>query len=492
MATVDDAKGESNNKAVVASLPGRSSHQYSSIALSPDRQYAIAAGKDTLQLIKVGPEGLQSIRSMKISQHFYSKTPTNGNSAGGESGVTSSGSQPRRYGDIRDTFKLAAKNTAVTTNLTYGNVVVTRVAWSMPQRSGGSQKSTEQGVGGGTMNAHYQQSSQRQEKGGSIDTSLIAAAGSNGAVVVWTAKQLMFSDGVDGGGASGGSLVNQQPEAVLSQHTRAVNSLAWHPKRSGLLLTASQDATIKLWERRLVAPRVEEEKRRTWFQSGSGNSGASDQQQRYSWFCKATFEPKCEAVRDIKWNEYQEDVFGLVTVSGTLAVYSLHITVKALVKIAAHTGDATSLDWHPIRPFIVATGGSADRSVKVWDLESSLDMNKKDELTSLSANSNTWNTTKSEISVNSTSSTETDKSLYVLSKVGTDPNFVINRLNSPSCICLSLLCGRVHTDHLRLAFRQEPHLGLRTLPEPLRCRSEPDQRLPRLPSRDMCYPFLPR
>jgi hypothetical protein len=34
------------------------------------------------------------------------------------------------------------------------------------------------------------------------------------------------------------------------------------------------------------------------------------------------------------------------------------------VKIAAHAGDATSLDWHPTRPYVIATGGSGDRCVK--------------------------------------------------------------------------------------------------------------------------------
>jgi WD40 repeat protein len=66
--------------------------------------------------------------------------------------------------------------------------------------------------------------------------SLIAAAGSNGIVAIWNARQLLFSQGNEGSS----TLANQQPEAILSQHTRAVNSLAWHPKQPGLLLTASQ------------------------------------------------------------------------------------------------------------------------------------------------------------------------------------------------------------------------------------------------------------
>lgn len=102
-------------------------------------------------------------------------------------------------------------------------------------------------------------------------------------------------------------------------------------------------------------------------------------------------------------------VFALVTVSGSLVVYSMHVTWKSIVKIAAHTGDSSCLDFHPTRPYVIATGGSGDRCVKVWDLESSVSMNKKDD-TAISANSNTWNTVRSEVSANSTSSNDTEKS----------------------------------------------------------------------------------
>ena len=57
-------------------------------------------------------------------------------------------------------------------------------------------------------------------------------------------------------------------------------------------------------------------------------------------------------------------VFAIVSVSGSLIVYTMHVAMRALVKVAAHTGDATSLDWHPKRPFVLATGGSGDRCVK--------------------------------------------------------------------------------------------------------------------------------
>lgn len=40
--------------------------------------------------------------------------------------------------------------------------------------------------------------------------------------------------------------------------------------------------------------------------------------------------------------------------------------------MAAHSGDASTVDWHPVKPYILATGGASDRSVKVWDLEKEL------------------------------------------------------------------------------------------------------------------------
>jgi WD40 repeat protein len=57
-------------------------------------------------------------------------------------------------------------------------------------------------------------------------------------------------------------------------------------------------------------------------------------------------------------------VFALVTVSGSLIIYSMHVSSRAILKVAAHTGDATTLDWHPTRPYVIATGGSNDRTVK--------------------------------------------------------------------------------------------------------------------------------
>lgn len=81
-----------------------------------------------------------------------------------------------------------------------------------------------------------------------MKNSLIAASASNGSVVIWQANRL-FPLGDEGSSLqnnswnlkknSSGRVVGQ-PEAIFAEHSRAVNRLAWHPTKYGLLLTASQ------------------------------------------------------------------------------------------------------------------------------------------------------------------------------------------------------------------------------------------------------------
>lgn len=144
-----------------------------------------------------------------------------------------------------------------------------------------------------------------------------------------------------------------------------------------------KDATVKLWERREGLPKKgrDNDSRKRF---GLFNMALNQNAREYTWVCKSTFQPKSEAVREIQWSKFHDDgepksrflsakdfagshtssVFALVTVSGSLVIYSMHVSWKSIVKIAAHAGDATSLDWHPTRPYVIATGGSGDRCVK--------------------------------------------------------------------------------------------------------------------------------
>ena len=118
--------------------------------------------------------------------------------------------------------------------MAHGNVTITAVAWSPPQIGKGKAQGGDNG----------------EESRIRYTDSLVAAGGSNGVIAVWNAKQAFFSEG----SGESSTLANQLPEGILSQeHTRAVNSLDWHPKRPGILLSASQVSKssvaymIRLW-----------------------------------------------------------------------------------------------------------------------------------------------------------------------------------------------------------------------------------------------------
>jgi len=118
-------------------------------------------------------------------------------------------------------------------------------------------------------------------------------------------------------------------------------------------------------------------------------------------------------------------VFALVTTSGSLVAYNMHVRARAMLKMTAHSGDATTLDWHPLWPNVIATGGATDRSVKIWDLESYLELDSKDDRY-IPINTNTGTSVATE------SSSETDRSAPSLFQQPRTFNSSSNTLNSMS------------------------------------------------------------
>lgn len=140
-----------------------------------------------------------------------------------------------------------------------------------------------------------------------------------------------------------------------------------------------QDATVKLWHRqastRLPTPTptrdaplpVKRKGLRSWLAVPSSKDSPMEDTRTttYSWQCTKTFSPKSEAVRDIRWSPFFHDAFAMVTDSGALIVYDIHISHEPWVKErSAHPGEATTVDWHPTRRYVIATGGGRDRNVK--------------------------------------------------------------------------------------------------------------------------------
>lgn len=172
----------------------------------------------------------------------------------------------------------------------------------------------------------------------------VVVAGSNGVIVAWNASSLLSAQSSNSNSRNSMASPHQRAtsatfgphEASFLAHSRAVNRLAWHPtgRRPYLLLTASQDGSVKLWDRRASSSlsvhaesissigsnlSLAQPMAKNWF--GFGNFGASSSQavqnvqlpplsepsRTATWHCISTYQPKCDAVRDICWNPLIDD-----------------------------------------------------------------------------------------------------------------------------------------------------------------------------------------
>ena len=299
-----------------------------------------------------------------------------------------------------------------------GSVLLTDVAWSMPQSSyvladtdsaSHSPKTSKRGsvtndindtpddsaVPDNDHNKHLLKRVYVGDEALSLDSTVVAAGSNNGVIAAWRASSLLLGsdDSSEGTGVSGlfgaanrkSQMLSQsaiaQPEAAFVAHSRSITRLSWHHTRTHLMLSASQDGTVKLWDRRATSggnsggpSNSNQMNSKSWF-GGFGNSAPSSHPQTMSmartamWHCISTF-CQGEAIRDVKWSPHRDEVFALVA-GEWLCLYDIRVN-KPLSKESVHAGDATSLDWHPTRPTILATAGGRDRSVKVWDCASQL------------------------------------------------------------------------------------------------------------------------
>lgn len=255
---------------VVASLRKRSPTPYSSIALSPSRQHAVVAAKDTLTVLSVSPNGLSEIRSLRVSQQFQVPVTSDNSNRGSKNMM-----------DIRDTFGYP-KQSPSPQILTNANVTITDVVWSPLFNVEGSD---------------FEWS----------DESFLAAAGSNGVFCIWNSRHVFVKET---------SASTMPPDAVKSHSSRAVNRLAWHPAGKTQLLTASQDGTVNLWERKYTGTgtagegRVQARGRTPWLGKRSDRSQSNPlnpSSQSFSWECTKMFSPKSEAIRDVRWSPFHDN-----------------------------------------------------------------------------------------------------------------------------------------------------------------------------------------
>ncbi|KAL3666045.1 hypothetical protein V7S43_008837 [Phytophthora oleae] len=150
---------------------------------------------------------------------------------------------------------------------------------------------------------------------------LLATAATNGAVVIWNLER----DGY-----------KHVQERVLNGHRRAVNRICWHTSDWNVLISGSQDGTVKLWDKR-------------------GGKVVS------------TYQPKSESVRDVRASPFHPNKFAAAFENGIVQVWDMRKNSQPELKFTAHKGLVLSIDWHPTDANVLASGGR-DRYVKIWEL----------------------------------------------------------------------------------------------------------------------------
>ncbi|KAL8740561.1 MAG: hypothetical protein Q9190_006754 [Brigantiaea leucoxantha] len=162
---------------------------------------------------------------------------------------------------------------------------------------------------------------------GNYDTT-IATAAANGQIVLYDINR----PGVE--------------VARLHEHSRQVHRIAFNPYNGALLLSGSQDTTIRLWDLRSLA----------------GDRSVMTCTSR------STFPGNSEGIRDLRWSPTNGVEFAVGTDNGVVQRWDFTKQNAPLLKINAHEKTCHSIDWHPDGKHLAS--GGADKNVKIWDFSS--------------------------------------------------------------------------------------------------------------------------
>ncbi|KAF9180960.1 WD repeat-containing protein 24 [Haplosporangium sp. Z 11] len=146
----------------------------------------------------------------------------------------------------------------------------------------------------------------------------IATIGTNGPIVIWNIG------------------THNKIDRTIKEHTRSVNRICFSPQDPNLLLSASSDSTVRLWDLRV--------------RDRPGQ----------------VMETK-DIVREVQFNPVSMNDIVAGYESGNIQRWDLRNLSMSEKKFMGHMGFVTSLDYHPNGRFLAS--GGRDRTIKVWDMD---------------------------------------------------------------------------------------------------------------------------
>ncbi|KAL3832670.1 hypothetical protein ACJMK2_024292 [Sinanodonta woodiana] len=154
-----------------------------------------------------------------------------------------------------------------------------------------------------------------------FEDNILASAATNGAVVIWDINRPQ----------------RNKQEFVFQEHKRTVNRVTFHEKEHNMLLSGSQDGSMKLFDIRKKEVGVE-------FSIGS------------------------TSVRDVQFCPCHLSYFTFASAdeSGNVLIWDMRKPDRVERQFTAHNGPVFTLDWHPEDRTRLATAGR-DKMIKVWD-----------------------------------------------------------------------------------------------------------------------------
>lgn len=127
------------------------------------------------------------------------------------------------------------------------------------------------------------------------------------------------------------------PTTVYSKHTAPVNDVQFNHKLPYLFGSASDDATVKLWDSRKADPQP---------------------------VCSIN---ESRGVNSLDFNPHTEFLLATASADETVKVWDMRKLDTPFATLYSHADEVTSVKWSPHEPTVLASG-SHDRSILVWDL----------------------------------------------------------------------------------------------------------------------------